>query len=751
MGSAQRKKRRSTSGKRSRKRGAAGTTPHQKGLLVGFGFAAVIVALLILEGVLHIIGYGEPGVRPDPFLGFERIQPLFSLTKDTSGNTFYATSPNKGVFFNHQQFAASKPPGTFRIFCFGGSSTYGRPYRCETAFPRWVEVILNSLSPRQRFEIINAGGISYASYRVSNLVEETLEAGYDPDLLIVYCGHNEFLEKRTYGDLIGSKDPLRRTRVFLERFRSTALLRAALSGLRPQSRLDDPRFCMDDEVDAVLDRSAGLDYYTRDDALHENIVRHYEVSLERIVEMAKTHGCPVLLVNVVYNLKDFSPFKSVHPEGMTEADRAQWDILYSLGCRHMEAGRPLKALDAFAKAADIDPRYAELQFRIGRCFEEAGDYAAAERSYIRAKDEDVCPLRAPEGINQAIERVASRHRVPLADLRSRLREIALERSGCPILGNDLFLDHVHLTVEGYQLMAVEIVECLRREGLVEVPRACDMDQLCHLFDEIEESLDPGYMAQRHLNLGKVLSWAAREEEAEHHFALAAELMADNAEVHYRIGRTHRETGHIEGALAEFRQALEINPDYAAVHNDMGLCYLALNDPAGAQRCFHKALKLRPDQAMPHVGLGRCHAAAGRLDRSIAEYKKAIGLQPDYADALNNLGLAYHQSGRFDEAEIALLQALDLYPDNVEVRTNLGSLYLDMDRPVQAEAEFRRAVRIKPDLYQAYGNLGLVLLTKGNRAGAIEMFRKVLELNPQDQGALELLRSLGVRDARIAAE
>ena len=51
----------------------------------------------------------------------------------------------------------------------------------------------------EKVEVINAGGICYASYRLLDLVDECLN--YEPDLIIVMCGHNEFLEPRHYGNL----------------------------------------------------------------------------------------------------------------------------------------------------------------------------------------------------------------------------------------------------------------------------------------------------------------------------------------------------------------------------------------------------------------------------------------------------------------------------------------------------------------------------------------------------------------------
>jgi tetratricopeptide (TPR) repeat protein len=726
-------------------------TLRQKLILIAFSAIITLAALALLEGALFVVGYGQPGTRPDPFLGFEQVQPLFRLTADSHGNPVYATSPNRLTFFNHQEFPARKRPGTSRIFCFGGSSTYGRPYSCETAFPKWLEITLNSFDCGQRFEVINVGGVSYASYRVANLVAEVLESDYEPDLFVIYCGHNEFLEQRTYGDLIESRDPLRRARVFIDRFRTTTLIRSAMNTLLARPDVQTSGFVMDEEVDAVLDRSAGLDRYVRDDTLHSNIIRHYEVSLERMLEMAGSHDIPVVLVNMVYNLKGFSPFKSVHRQTLMAEDLGRWNDLYSVGIDHMQAARWNDAHEVLLAAAQIDPRYAELQYRIGRCCEALGDLAAAEEHYVLAKDEDICPLRATEPVNRAIARVSVKYGLPLVDLRSYLRDITYQRTECPILGGDLFLDHIHLTIEGYQLMALEIAQCMGREGLVEIPEGWDSQVAQPLFAEAEAALDPAYLAQRHLNLGKVLAWAGRKQEAEQHFALAAELTVGSAEVHYRVGKTHREAGRIEEAIREFRRALELQPDYAAVYNDLGLCYLTAGSVVKAQECFHKAMELRPDQAMPYVGLGRCYSDRGLVQKSITEYEKAVAIQPDYADGLNNLALAYQEAGRFDEAEAAFRKVTNLYPDFAEARTNLGCLYLALRQYDHAEAEFRMAIKTKPDLYQPYGNLGLVLLARGDRAGADAMFKKVLELNPRDQAALSLITELNRRGADLAAE
>ena len=110
------------------------------------------------------------------------------------------TAANKLGFFNTQTFTQTKPAGTFRIFCVGGSTTYGRPYDDTTSFAGWLRAFLPEADDSRRFEVVNAGGISYASYRVATLMEELIR--YEPDLFVIYSGQNEFLENRTYGEIL---------------------------------------------------------------------------------------------------------------------------------------------------------------------------------------------------------------------------------------------------------------------------------------------------------------------------------------------------------------------------------------------------------------------------------------------------------------------------------------------------------------------------------------------------------------------
>jgi hypothetical protein len=147
--------------------------------------------LALLELTLRLAVPSPPVNIEDPFVSFHRLSPLFAA--DPTGTRF-ETAEERLTAFCPQSFAAEKKPETLRIFCLGGSTVQGRPYSIQTSFTTWLELNLRAARTGADSEVINCGGISYASYRLVPIMRELLE--YEPDLFIIYTGHNEFLEDR---------------------------------------------------------------------------------------------------------------------------------------------------------------------------------------------------------------------------------------------------------------------------------------------------------------------------------------------------------------------------------------------------------------------------------------------------------------------------------------------------------------------------------------------------------------------------
>ncbi|MHC4216078.1 MAG: SGNH/GDSL hydrolase family protein, partial [Planctomycetota bacterium] len=192
-------------GKVASNRSLPGKLPVWKKLL--FTTVIVCVFFVIAELVLAILGVTPVLYEKDPYVGFSSHIPLFTEQLNPDGKSYMVTAKNKLEWFNSQQFALDKDTDAYRIFCVGGSTTYGRPYDDTTSFCGWLRAMLPKADPTRKWEVINAGGISYASYRVTKLMEELID--YKPDLFIIYSGHNEFLEHRTYDQIISMPKALR--------------------------------------------------------------------------------------------------------------------------------------------------------------------------------------------------------------------------------------------------------------------------------------------------------------------------------------------------------------------------------------------------------------------------------------------------------------------------------------------------------------------------------------------------------------
>ena len=417
-------------------------------LAVGVG----LLAMVLVEGGLRLGGWGRPAVGDDPYVEFTETRRLF--VPDASGARFEIPVARRS-FFRPASFAAVKPSNGFRVFCLGGSTVQGRPFANETSFTAWLELSLRCAEPAREFEVVNCGGVSYASYRLVPIVRELLE--HAPDLFVLYTGHNEFLEDRTYRAV--KQTP---TWVVAWHRRLTALHGYNLLRRLFQDPVDRPtsRARLGAEVDALLDYRGGLADYHRDEERRAMIVEHFELNLERMVRLAAASDVPILLVNPVANLNGCPPFKIEHRRDLGADDRERFDRSWRVA---RDPGRTLTERTAASRRAlDIDAQHAGAHFVLARCLEASADFRAAKAAYIRAKDEDVCPLRMLESMHAAVHRVAASTSATLVDVRALFER--LSPNGLP--GKDWLVDHVHPSIHGHQRIASCLFEVIERMGFI---------------------------------------------------------------------------------------------------------------------------------------------------------------------------------------------------------------------------------------------------------------------------------------------
>lgn len=745
--------------------------------LIVFGLLLAAAGLLLLEATLRVLRVGEDALYGDPFVAFATGRDLFEHKRLASGETVYATAPEKTAYFNYQEFAAAKTDDTYRIFTLGGSTTAGRPYDDRVSFSGFLRLYLNAMEPSRRWEVVNGGAISYASYRVVRLMKEL--ARYSPDLFIIYTGHNEFLEERAYPPAL-SRPALRSTWIWLNGLRSYNLGRRLWQRVRPAAT--GRRTVLEGEVAARPDDWTGVAGYRRDDELRREVIAHFDHNLERMISIARASGAGLIFVVPASNLKDFSPFKSEHDAAIQPGQIEELDRLLSQGRTLLSRGDSTAAVPLLERAVAIDPAYADAHFRLGQARLASGDADLARESFVRARELDVAPLRALTGITRRVREKAEGAGVPVVDLPDLLQRDSSARHGHRIPGDEYFLDHVHPDIPIHSRIAERIAQLLTARGVVAPDMSWNEAERRRIYDATLADVDDRYYARRDLNLGKVLGWAGKTAEAEAPLRRAAGVLDDEPEVFLNLGivlqkqRQWAEAArHLERAIAlqpgsaaaffnlgvvyaglgklgdaadSLRQALVLEPDYPEAHYNLGIVLDGLGRPAEARPALEAALRSHPDSPEIHRQLGLVHRALADWPRSLAAFERALEIEPRHPAALAGLAGTYARQEQWDQAEPILRQAIEAAgdgPESARMHFDLGILLSRTDRKLEAIVAYRNALAVDPGLAEASNNLGILLSATGDLDGASRAFVQAID---SDAEYAEAYFNLGVLYDRV---
>ncbi len=438
-------------------RPAAGrSSPWARLGLVLLGIGLGLSTLLVAEGVLRLAGV--PAAQRDPFAGFGATRPVFTRAQRADGTPVWRTDPARGLP-HVEEFLVEKPPGAFRVFVVGESSAAGVPYPASQAFSAWLARRLVAALPGRVVEVVNAAVPGYASRRVLGVVREL--AAVQPDLLIVYCGHNEFAESRQYAHLLAMDPRLFRLRALAATTRLYGALERALGWDKtPRVNFDD----IDDagQMFAVADeRLAGKAYADERERRWGEL--HYRWNLEEMAGAMRAAGARTLFVSLGQNFADWAPGASAHRGDLRRDERERWERLVAAARGDAASGDCALAIPKFEQALAVDDEVAQAHFELARCAEQLGDAARAARHYRRASDLDRVPHGAPSAFDSSVREVAR-------DTDSLFLDggaVLATASARPLPGDDLFVDAMHPNLHANQLLAAAIAETLRDAGIPE--------------------------------------------------------------------------------------------------------------------------------------------------------------------------------------------------------------------------------------------------------------------------------------------
>lgn len=507
-------------------------------LLVGASAIVVPALILILiEVTLRLCGVGTDTSVTRPCT--DHGQPAFC-----DNQSFSAAFFPPGMLRTPRPYAipATKAPGTFRIFVLGESAAWGEPDP-TFGFARYLEVMLRTSFPSVKFEVINTGTTAINSHVMRPITKDL--AQHQPDLFLIYAGGNEVVGPYGPGTVLTPAAlslPNIRTKIFFNSTRIGQLVaKLSSSGQKPAEWRGMEMF-MDQQVRA-------------DAPQLQSAYGNFASNLRDMIAVARKAGAQVLLSTIATNVKDCAPFASLHREGIRQEELQQWNTLVQKGEASEKAGAPAEALKAYLAAAEIDPRYAELQFRIARCFWAIGDFDHARERYLLAQELDTLRFRADKGVNDTIRSVATRagQGVELVDTNA----IFAQESEHGVPGSGLFYEHVHMNPTGNYLIArslfariAGILPISSQTARLEVPTQEQCERLLGLtaYDrsrivniELRKMQHPPFTNQ--LNHDDEVS--ALQEELEH--------------LNIEYGET----------IAEYQWAISQNPDDRLLHLNYG--------------------------------------------------------------------------------------------------------------------------------------------------------------------------------------
>jgi tetratricopeptide (TPR) repeat protein len=620
-----------------------------------------------------------------------RFGPNVSLfvTQRIGGRTYGIMNPDvKSRYFARVAFSPStsldyfeipKPRGTFRIFCLGGSTTIGFPYGVAGAFPALLKDRLQRVFPDRRFDVINLGMTATNSFTVADIAAEL--PAYEPDLVIVYDGHNEF-----YGALgLASRESIAHsrwvTRLYLKavHLKTFLALRDLLNMVRGGIGPD-----RSGGGGTLMERLARGQYIPRASEEYTLARDIFRANIQEVASINRGHGIPVIFGTQTSNLRDLPPFVSEHSREMPPARRLEFASAMNRGLRERADGMMRESLHSFREALASDSLRADAWFEAARALDLLGRYAEADSGYIRARDLDRLRFRTSSDFNAEIAAAGSQPGVYVADMESAFRQA----SPHGLIGSTLILEHLHPNMAGYFLMAKEFARVMQSAQLVaddDTWRQRDTIPEDRLRSDAHLTQLDSMAAARRIAL-LTSGWPFRDDGGgpivEHSgsglAAIVDEYISGGStweEAHASAAEFYRAQKDTARLAREYRTIIRTLPVNVSAYLLLARVYLAGGRRREAAEVLQASL-LAEETLYASSTLGSMRAAAGKFSEAVPHFERAVGLSENGDQRTEHryfLAAALHRAGHTERAVAELRGVLEVAPGYTPARNLLRAL------------------------------------------------------------------------------
>ena len=672
-----------------------------------------ILLLLLAEFSLRIAGYG--------------FSPYAIIKCQVNGRDAYCDNVKFGWRFFPQNiaresepfiFPAEKPDNTYRIFILGASAAQGTP---EPAFNfgRILQKMLEDKYPEVNFEIINTAMTAINSHVVLKIAKDS--ARYDPDLFIVYLGNNEVTGPYGAGTVYTlplASLPVIRIVIALKATRLGQLLTSLADSVGAQK--NTPKEWLGLEM--FLDNQVPADTPPL-----EAVYRNFQRNLKDIRRIASKSRSKIIFSTVGSNLKDTPPFASLHLPDLTPTEMKKWDDIYRQGVEFELKGDYPDAIERYLEAAKIDDHYADLQFRLGRCYWALAEYEKARTRYIRARELDTLRFRADTRINNIIRNMASARAAEGIYLIDTT-EVFERNSPHAVPGQELFYEHVHLNFKGNYFLAKVLFEKVQQilpPHLIKSQRA-DKHQILTEDDCAQRLAYTGW--DRYRIADKVLNGFIKTPPFTNQLYQQQRLI--QMERNIENLKMYLVPDALENVALQYRQAIQKSPSDWRLHWNYGkLLTEGLKDYKAAAEQAYLVRKYLPHSYLVNTALGAVSRGLGDIDKVIAQYLEAIRIKPTCIDAHYYLAWAYHKQNRIDESIEYYSKTLQLQPTHITAYNDLLEILYNRGNIDQGIEVCRKALLFVPDSAILHCNMGIMLDKKGNTTEAVKELNTAIKIDP----------------------
>jgi tetratricopeptide (TPR) repeat protein len=366
--------------------------------------------------------------------------------------------------------------------------------------------------------------------------------------------------------------------------------------------------------------------------IYESGKNQFKKNLQEILSKAKRANVPVLISDLVSNIKNQAPFVS-------------------------------KKTNKFPPASEI--------FQNAKNFEEQNLFSKAKANYYLAKDLDALRFRASEEFNDIIKEVCQEYGMFLVPMQLYFENASSHN----LIGENLMLEHLHPNIKGYFLMTECFFETMKKyhliseiwnESKIKISKdyrdGWGLTELDSIYGDMRiRILKSGWPFKPKSGINNFLSVFTPNSEVEN---LALRIWTDNSFTlehgHVELAEYYEKNKEYDKAFKEYQALMCLTPLNNSPFLRAADLLIKSGQLSSALPILYKSLKLE-QTVFANKWIGQILLNDNKVKEAIPYLEKAYNNSKNDPQLLYNLSGAYALNSQYREAKSILNVLYEVNP------------------------------------------------------------------------------------------